>query len=329
MYIALLPAFAANAHAQGLIWVKGNVTDALFSDATAAVQAAQPGDKIYLPGGAFALPDIGKELHIVGVGWDRRMTAATGPTFIANQTVTFGLNAANSSIEGVRFSDLLKILTGNVTVKRCHIPRLEVGENMMGNLFVQNVILAANVKPTVNTQTVAYFYNNVMRDLNVWTNSRADIANNVFIRPVGQALYIKNGVFRKNIVLRGLPYGVYECINVLVEDNVFSTDQTLNGSGLNCPQSGNLAGIPAEDIFENVPSETTTFSETLDFRLKPNSPARFGTPENADDAGIYGGDYPWKDGLLPANPHVDAKLAPPSAAGNNLNVRLRVSAQSE
>jgi hypothetical protein len=67
----------------------------------------------------------------------------------------------------------------------------------------------------------------------------------------------------------------------------------------------------------------------LDFRLKPNSPARFGTPENADDAGIYGGDYPWKDGLLPANPHVDFIYAPPAAVGNQLNIRLRVSAQNE
>lgn len=329
MFIALLLAFAANAHAQGLIWVKGPNSDALFGDVAAAYNAAQPGDKIYLPGGAFVLPDLDKEVHVVGVGWDRRMTAATGPSFITNSPTLLG-GAAHSSLEGLRFAGQLYLRADHVTVKRCYMAHLEVYENLAGNVFIQNVILSCGVRYTSGAQTVAYFYNNVMRDLNVWTDSRADLANNVFLRPIGQALYIKNGVFRKNIVLRGaLPYGVYECINVVVEDNVFSTGQILNGPGNNCPQAGNMVNVPIEDIFENVPDQTADFLETYDFRLKPNSPARFGTPESADDAGIYGGDYPWKDGLLPANPHVDAKLAPPSAAGNNLNVRLRVSAQSE
>ncbi|MCS7087026.1 MAG: hypothetical protein NZ534_13210 [Bacteroidia bacterium] len=63
--------------------------------------------------------------------------------------------------------------------------------------------------------------------------------------------------------------------------------------------------------------------------MKADSPARFGTPETTDDAGIYGGTYPWKDGLLPANPHIDFIYFPATVVGNQLHVRLRVGAQNE
>jgi hypothetical protein len=94
-------------------------------------------------------------------------------------------------------------------------------------------------------------------------------------------------------------------------------------------QEGNQFEIASEQIFMNV-ADLSAFKPSFDYHLKPNSPARMDTETNEqDDAGIYGGINPWKDGGLPPNPHIEVNNTAYSATGNKLQLNMRVNAQSK
>ncbi len=87
-------------NAQNLIAVQNAGTPSFFLKINEAIESAQDGDTIYLPGGSFGDCTINKRLHLVGVGHHPDSTKATLMTYIP--TVYFYLGSSGSTLTGIR-----------------------------------------------------------------------------------------------------------------------------------------------------------------------------------------------------------------------------------
>ena len=70
-----------------------------------------------------------------------------------------------------------------------------------------------------------------------------------------------------------------------------------------------------------------TYNMKNDYRLRDSSPGK-NAGKDGTDIGIYGGRYPWKDGGLPVNPHIETyDIAGKTDSIGNLRVKIKVAAQ--
>ena len=69
------------------------------------------------------------------------------------------------------------------------------------------------------------------------------------------------------------------------------------------------------------------FSYSKDYHLQESFPGKNGGTDGTD-IGIYGGQYPWKEGSIPFNPHIQLKnISGNTDQNGNLNVNIKVAAQ--
>jgi hypothetical protein len=78
-----LVAATSSSFAQNLIAVQNAGTPSFFLMITEAIESAQDGDTIYLPGGSFGDCNINKRLYLVGVGHHPDSTNATNFTLLS------------------------------------------------------------------------------------------------------------------------------------------------------------------------------------------------------------------------------------------------------
>jgi hypothetical protein len=324
-------------YAQTVIAVKGSNRNAVFSTIASALNYAGNGDYVYLPAGNFAFPDpINKGIHIVGVGYNPRYAGASGITTI-NGDVTFKAGADGGSIEGVYVTGVINLgEANNLTARRCNANRIWMGgEN--NEITVTECVAREKVDLSHNpARGKKYILNNIVGKVEGFNMFQvATIRNNIFLaRDNGSASlsWISEGVVENNIFLTSVNGG--GAINSAMGSTVFrnnifvcSKDKYDKNNGI--LEEGNLFGVSPAELCVSVP-EPTVYKSTHDFHLKANSPARMGTETNEqDDAGIYGGINPWKDGGLPPNPHVEVNNSAYSATGNKLQLNMRVNAQNK
>ena len=68
---------------------------------------------------------------------------------------------------------------------------------------------------------------------------------------------------------------------------------------------------------------------TYNLHLRPNSPLH-NAGTDGTDIGIYGGLFPWKEGSVPFNPHIQTKTIGNITDGNgNLQINIKVKAQDQ
>lgn len=330
--VAGLSLFCFASHAQNLITVQNGNTPAFYSSLDSAILHSQNGDTIYLPGGTFPLNvSINKRLHIIGVGHNPDSTLATGKTQI-NGNLSLINEASNGSCIGVIIS--AQIISGanisNYLVKRCHVSGgLSIEFTGINWSFIENII-QGGIWNTNNPASNCFFFNNIINAFTSYAGNgftSSVFKNNIFLYPgycnYGCVAPIKAdaSIFENNIFI-SLSYTLSLVTNSALNNNLFVEH---NPGCSECWGSNNIETQPQSSIFVNQTGNS--FSYDHDYHLQATCPGK-NAGKDGTDIGIYGGAFPWKEGSVPPNPHIQFQdVSAGTDQNGNLNVNIKVSAQ--
>lgn len=287
---------------QRLIAVKGTVTDAIAYTLTEAITVAQPGDKIYLPGGFYEhAPAINKQVHIIGTGFQDGQNVM-GRTTI-NGSLTLNDQANGSTFEGFYLTDYFvpSGVLDDITFKRCNMGGTT---NVYGARFDNSNFINCVVREVLHfAQSGEQF-------------GQSNIITNSFIKRIYRAQYstIKNCI---------ISLYLQQCDNMIVKNNIFDyTDDLCNifyESG-NMLLENNLiktscSSVDLPGVLSNINtipyvSINSLFVNATDFSFNPLynyqlQPTIIATSPSAAICGIFAGDYVWKLGSLPIIPNIE------------------------
>lgn len=311
----------------GVQIIKGN--NAL----TTAYAAAQNGDTLYLSGGSFTPPaNFDKKLMIFGAGHYVDSTLATGKTFI-NGNFTLNENADLFYLEGIEITGDFILSTNhsvnNVIIKRC---KINGTFNALGDLSnaTSNLSLIGNVLMNrLNLENIqnSLLSNNIISNTFQGSNGNM-ISNNIIMGfiwgySMDYLFFGNNNTLNNNIIL----WEGYNA-NVNGSGNIFNNNLYVEPSpdyGATATSSGNYTGILQSEIFVNQTG--TVFNYSHDYHLQVPT-TYLGT--DGSQVGIYGGTFPYKEGAVPLNPHIQLKnIAPATDANGNLQIQIKVGAQND
>lgn len=330
--VTLVTSFIVNAQT---IALHSSTGVQIFKGNTALEQAyttAQNTDTLYLSGNSFAPPSaFDKQLMIFGAGHYVDSTLTTGKTFI-DGTVTLNENADMFYLEGVEVTGNITFTNNhsvnNATIKRCKIngtfnvtgdlSNASTNLNLIGNILAQRINLE-------NIQT-ALISNNIIS--NTFQSSNGNLINNNIIMGFiwGSSMdYLftgNNNTLNNNIII----WDGYNA-NVAGSGNVFYNNLYVEPTpnyGTASTSGGNYTGIDRATIFVNQTG--TAFDYTNDYHLL--APTTYLGTDNSE-VGIYGGTFPYKEGGVPGNPHIQIKnIAPTTDANGDLHIQIQVEAQN-
>lgn len=338
-FLFLFTAFAKNLNAQNLITLQHGSTATFYTDLQASITAAQDGDYIYIPGGTWGILnnaiDINKRLNVYGAGALTDSTIATGVSLIIS-TFRFNSGSSNSFVSGCKFSS--SIIIGYDTCA-----------NYVDNISVGNNYCTSSLNCYSKSRNT-YLKNNVFSGLLFSNSQNFSILNNIILGSVQitnnnsntQQSYgslINNYI---NSLSGNVGGGTSAPSNILIKNNyIFSSGNgnITNSNFFNNFSNINLLGsysttntyinnqiATLSSIFINVPS-ASTYSPVNNYHIITTSPAH-NAGDDGTDIGIYGGTNPWKEGLVPANPHIRfSNINSQTGTGGNLPVNIKVGAQ--
>jgi hypothetical protein len=313
--------------ASGVQIIKG--TTALST----AYTASQSGDTLYLSGGTFIPPStFDKQLVIFGAGHYIDSTIATGKTSF-NGSLTLTENADMFYLEGVEITGNLTLTSNhsvnNVTIKRCKIngtasvlgnlSNPSINLSLIGNVLVQRINLE-------NAQT-AFLSNNII--VNTFQSSDGNLINNnivlgyIYGSSMDYLFFGNNNTLNNNIFI----WDGYNA-NVNGFGNIFNNNiyvEPTPNYGITPTAIGNYTGVGQSAIFVNQTG--LTFDYTHNYHLQ--APATYLGTDNAE-VGIYGGTFPYKEGAVPLNPHIQLKnISPTTDTNGDLQIQIQVKAQED
>jgi hypothetical protein len=339
-FLFLLTAFALSLKAQNLITVQHGSTATFYTDLQASITAAQDGDYIYIPGGTWAVPgtsmDINKRINIYGSGALSDSTNATGVTLIAG-AFRFNSGSSNSHVSGCKFT--YGVIVG---ADSC--------VNYVDNIMFQynygsincyskcrNIVIKNNVLSTIGISRTQNFQiqNNICYgSCNIGNGSFTSpltygfLYNNFIYKLVGGASNpFPSGItFKNNYFQNSSSVDVFLNSTFINNFSTFSLTIYGSGGGYNNTFINNQIVGNANIIFTNVPI-TNQYDALNNYQIISTSPAH-NAGDDGTDIGIYGGAHPWKEGLVPANPHIRfSNINSQTGAGGNLPVNIKVGAQ--
>lgn len=346
----LLLAVSINLSAQSLIAVQNGSDPQFFVSLDSALTSAQNGDTLYIPGYTYKADFIiDKKLHLIGVGHNPDSTVATGMTrFVGDVFLDTGSDYG--SIEGIYLDGTLRFGTSEPKIvkgysaSRCNLGavffRTKNEDSQVR--YSNNLIVECIVRGSVSAQRFysgPYNFNNVQSNsfLNCLIMKGVDglgsdcrIKNNIIIATPnsgGFALWLRGCIIENNIFyMVSVASTMYYCTvrNNLCDNNILY----WNTNGDSNLFINNISNQPlAESTFNDARIWDYSFNYDFDYQLRNTSPGiRAGT--DGTDIGIYGGSFPWKEGSIPPNPHIQYKeVASKTDNAGNLKVRMVVKAQ--
>lgn len=299
-----------------------------------AYNAAQNGDTLYIPGGAFAAPSlIDKQLYIFGAGYHPDSTQATNPTLITGN-FNLGENSDNSMIEGIQIANQVvvgyNISASFISFKRC---RFNSGVSFSGtgtsntsinNAFVECILIGDLSLNNLSNSTLL----NCILQGRVLDSKSNVFKNNIYLYNSGNY----DGVFHRPyynefsnsiFIITNGSYLIYDASDGNLFFNNLFVASTPNYGGNNIV-TGNYTGVTATSVFVN--QNGNTFSYAHDYHLQ--NPTLYIGNESTQ-VGIYGGNFPFKAGSVPINPHIGSKtIAPQTSPNGELQINIRVTAQN-
>jgi hypothetical protein len=302
----------------GVQIIKGNTALAT------AYAAAQNGDTLYLSGGTYTPPAVfDKQLMIFGAGHYIDSTMATGKTFI-NGNLTLSENADMFYLEGVEVVNSLSFATNhsvnNVTIKRCKInANTSIAGNLsnpsnnlalIGNVFIGQIVLSNAINVMISNCIIQNGFNP--------TNGNV-LSNNIFLSTATSFyFYGDNNILNNNIFLNLLVSGG---TGNVYSNNIFVTSNPTYGT--NSTVIGSYTGINQSAIFVNQTGNA--FNYAHNYHLQ--APTTYLGKDNTE-VGIYGGVFPYKEGAVPLNPHIQLKnISPTTGVNGDLQIQIQVEAQ--
>ena len=309
----------------------------IYDNLEDAVNAAQDGDNVYLPGGTHEIKKkwtgydgisshantlaVTKRINWIGGGYAE---GASIPKIVG--TVIFLNTASGSTITGTYFDKLNWDNTSNMTINRCYVAgefQLSgVGNN---NLIVENSLYAIKMVGSFNGSP---------------SNSSPLIVNivkNIFRTGRYYPLHSLSGASIRNNMFLGADFVFFDCTYCTAENNILVNGSSLfyasycsfrnnllvsyfdHSTSRNNSLENNIERVDVEDIFVDYAKG--------DYHLKETSPGKnMGT--DGTDVGIYGTDFPFKDSKLPAIPYFKKKnVAPETDVDQKLKVNIEIEAQ--
>ncbi len=333
--------------AQTRITLQSDGVTQIFGAFGDALEAAQDGDTIYLPGGAI---DIGtsyieKELTIFGAGHYPQYTEATGVTMLNG---TLYMRQAdpetpleNIHLEGFHISGDIRIGTSSenqnvnqVNIRRCSMKDLYLSRAaaITGNAeqvhIIENVIRGRVYGG--DAQNVL-FSKNIIEGFFWYFDGNAVFTNNIFLNDQSLSTvstsfrYITNSTFRNNIIRC---VNSNRCFNNMSANN-FNNNMWRYSFSVPSGSTGsdNIINLDPDEIFVNATGNT--FNYDFNYQLSEGSPG-IGAGTDDTDIGIYGTPRPYKEGAVPRTPWIKSQtIAPETDEDGKLNVEIEVEAQGE
>lgn len=321
----------------------------VFSLFETALNQANTGDFIYLPGGTFNLTsDIKKGITIIGAGHYPDSTVYTNRTIIEGD-LNIGAGASNAMIEGLYVIGNINFRpdqkTENVVIRRCNVNSISIGSSYTrpdsarcyNPQFIHNVIRGS----ISFTESLGFLMkgNIIGGAAQVCIYHGGSIENNLFLSVGERATLgdLRNVTFKNNIFMntQSLGWNGYGCygydgvcgtFNCTFINNLFvGKDTTLNIFAMAPVRTGNIFMANPASIFVN--QSGTSFDYNQDYALKPTAPGK-NAGDDGTDVGIFGSSNPYKISALPSNPHISFKNIPASTLPNGtIQVKFKVTAQ--
>lgn len=300
-----------------------------------AHNAASSGDTIYLSGGTFYAPtSITKTLYIYGAGHYLDSTQATGKTIISGNLI-LDRNTDGTYIEGIDLTGEVRLqfstpdTISNITLAYCKISG-NINLSYNGNTYSNNFALQRSVvigSINFTRATNAAVFNSILQSQCNSSNG-ALYENNILFFAIasyssgftiiGDNNIIKNNIFFKNDNKSGVGGNGNQFFN-----NLFTTATPYFGGSYTA--SGNYYPVNIDSVFVN--NNIYTFDYSKNYHLK-HPDTYIGT--DGTQIGIYGGTFPYKEGAVPSNPHIQLKnVAPTSDSNGQLQIEFKIRAQDE
>ena len=331
--------------AQKLIALQSGDKATFYTDLDTALYYAKNGDDIYLPGGYIKANStslkIDKTVNIIGVGYNPYTNPATENTIIQSAKIEIGSNVIGGSISGVYAKNC------NLWIKDA-VSYFSVSRSLFTNITIgsySNTIPANNIS-IIETIVELIYCNITLKSISVQNVSISNciIGNTNQISSLSgnnnwEDLKCKNSIIFANISDSGLSFmsgvqkSLFENCIFLSICNTRSPIKAYNNTFHNCLSRDLFNSTTFDCITNQDPSKIFidpqgfVYNMKNDFRLQDSSPGK-NAGKDGTDIGIYGGRYPWKEGGLPVNPHVETfNVAGKTDSIGNLKVKIKVAAQ--
>ncbi len=327
LIIAIATTMTVNAQTIALHSTNGTQIFKGVNALNTAYTAAQNGDTLYLSGGSFTPPSaFDKQLLIFGAGHYVDSTMATSKSFILGNVVLSG-NADNIMIQGVDINGDLNFsvnqAVNNVIVRFCRMNNFSVtgSSNSSQNISIINNVISGIIY--LENGINALVANNIFGYFAASTNGHL-VQNNIILTSTcwwGDCNFGSgdNNTFNNNII-------VHSSTKWGGNGNVFQNNVFVNATpsyGTTYTALNNYVNIPQADIFINQTGNG--FNYAHNYHLK-NPITYLGT--DGTEVGIYGGTFPYKEGAVPHNPHIQLKsIAPTTDTNGDLQIQIQVEAQ--
>ena len=285
----------------------------LYQTFQVAIEGADPGSVIYLPGGSFPIADdviITKRLTIIGVGHKILANNTEGNTFISGN-LHFGEGSSGSAVLACYITGGLDIGSGNsivndVLIRYCNLRGMNVSSQCTGTTINQNYLRwefgSDYARITLN-------------------GSNCNFTNNVCGPPIEN---LNGGLISNNIIINTwYNNSIYECSNVVITNNIIFGGH----SGANQLVSGNMTpyewgenciiveGVGWNNIFVNYTGGAVGTMWDLHFKEGY---------QQYSNCGIYGGTG-FNDNQMAPVPYIVAKrIAEETDAAGQLKIQVRV-----
>lgn len=325
-------------YGQQKVALHSNGTTTIFGGAnpfTDAYNASINGDTLYLPGGTIPYPTtINKSLVIIGAGHYPDSTIATGKTVLTGN-LAISEDADNLWIEGIELTGNISFTNNHkvdsVVIKRCKFNSISYNGTgatpCINNNIIENVITGEAV---FTNATSSMFSNNIING-QIANANNIGISNNILLFNSGATgnpstltfNNVNNCFISNNIVFRtvgGANWVSSGALNTFA-NNIFGVVPATGTS----TWVNNYYSIVLTSLF--VSQTGNVFNYVHDYHLV--SPATY-TGIDGTQVGIYGGLYPWKNGSVPQNPHIQIiNNASATDLNGNLQIQIQVEAQNE
>jgi len=328
----------AQAQLQRIV-LQGTGTPQVFTSLSAAVAAAQNGDKLYFSGGTFTNAGdlvLDKTLHFIGAGISPDSSAVTGVTTISTTGGETQVHtaASGSTFTGIRFTNTMQYGDGttnfsptSIVFQRCEFvsyAHLGAGsESSIDECLFRFRLYGYDGTALVTRCIFTYGGSATHQPISEFSTGGLTMDHCTVIN--GRLSNSEGSVVSNCIFTRTSNAPFWQSGGSILTNNLISYTSLVSNMTPGA-ESGNVLGVPSSEIYMN--EANLNFDWTDDIHLQATC-VGVGMATDGTDVGIYGTSSPYKPGAVPFNPHFrSAAIAVATDGNGDLPVNIRAAAQS-